>query len=85
MSWFRSRSDGPCRPAAVGHEDGIAPGVQSNLVGRRWEMSAVEPLGPRRKATEVVGGLGPGISEPSGARGAAMAHRRGVEVFYSLL
>jgi class 3 adenylate cyclase len=59
--------------------------AESNLVGRRWEMSAVEGLLDR--ATDgygaVVGVVGsPGIGKSRLVREvAAMARRRGVEVF----
>ena len=63
-----------------------APGrVEPNLVGRRWEMSAVEGLLERAIDGHgtVVGAVGPpGIGKSRLVREvAAMASRRGVEVF----
>jgi class 3 adenylate cyclase len=59
--------------------------VESNLVGRRWEMSAVEGLLERAVDGHgaVVGVVGPpGIGKSRLVRDvAAMAGRRGVEVF----
>jgi predicted ATPase len=59
--------------------------VESNLVGRRWEMSAVEGLLDRAVAGQgaVVGVVGsPGIGKSRLVREvAAMARRRGVDVF----
>jgi class 3 adenylate cyclase len=59
--------------------------AESNLVGRRWEMSAVEGLLGRAIDGHgaVVGVVGsPGIGKSRLVREvAAMAHRRGVEVF----
>jgi class 3 adenylate cyclase len=59
--------------------------VESNLVGRRWEMSAVEGLLERAVAGQgaVVGVVGsPGIGKSRLVREvSAMAGRRGVEVF----
>ena len=59
--------------------------AESNLVGRRWEMSAVEGLLDRAVDGHgaVVGVVGPpGIGKSRLVREvAAMARRRGVEVF----
>jgi adenylate cyclase len=59
--------------------------VESNLVGRRWEMSAVEGLLDRAidGRGAVVGVAGPaGIGKSRLVREvAALAHRRGVQVF----
>jgi adenylate cyclase len=59
--------------------------AESNLVGRRWEMSAVESLLDRAldRHGAVVGVVGPpGIGKSRLMRElAAMAGRRGVEVF----
>jgi class 3 adenylate cyclase len=59
--------------------------AESNLVGRRWEMSAVEGLLDRAVDGHgaVVGVVGPpGIGKSRLVREvAAMAHRRGVEAF----
>src|SRR5246500_3823520 len=71
----------------LGMRDGhrAARRVESNLVGRRWEMSAVEAL--LERAVEghgaVVGVMGPpGIGKSRLVREvAAMASRRSVEVF----
>ena len=67
-------------------EQGHAIGrVESNLVGRRWEMSAVEGLLDRAVDGHgaVVGFVGPpGIGKSRLVREvSAMAGRRGVEVF----
>ena len=76
------------RPSAAGHgRTGIALSrrAESNLVGRRWEMSAVEGLLDRAIDGHgaVVGVVGsPGIGKSRLVREvAAMAGRRGVEVF----
>ena len=59
--------------------------AESNLVGRRWEMSAVEGLLDRavERPRRVVGVVGPpGIGKSRLVREvSAMAGRRGVEVF----
>ena len=75
LSWFRSRVPiSPSRPSGCwAWRNGIAliERVESNLVGRRWEMSAVEGLldravdGPRRCGRR--GGATWHRQEPSGA------------------
>jgi class 3 adenylate cyclase len=71
----------------LGMDDGhrVAGRVELNLVGRRWEMSAVEGLLERAIDGHgaVVGVVGsPGIGKSRLVREvAAMARRRGVEVF----
>ena len=73
------------RLLGMGERQRPAGRAESNLVGRRWEMAAVEGLLDR--ATDghgaVVGVVGsPGIGKSRLAREvAAMAGRRGVEVF----
>ena len=69
----------------VGQQDRSAARAESNLVGRRWEMSAVEGLLDRAidGHGSVVGVVGPpGIGKSRLTREvAAMANRRGVDVF----
>ena len=88
-SWFGSR--GPNKPVAaqrlLGLEERhrLIERVESNLVGRRWEMSAVEGLLDRAVDGHgaVVGVVGPpGIGKSRLVREvSAMAATRGVEVF----
>ena len=72
------------RLLGVGQQDRPAR-VESNFVGRRWEMSAVEALLDRaiEGCGAVVGIVGPpGIGKSRLTREvAAMANRRGVDVF----
>ena len=74
-----------CRLLGMGDQHHAVKRAESNLVGRRWEMSAVEGLLDR--ATDghggVVGVVGPpGIGKSRLVREvAAIAGRRGVEVF----
>ena len=74
-----------CRLLGVGHRDRLATRAESNLVGRQWEMSAIEGLLDRAVGGRgaVVGVVGPpGIGKSRIARElAALAGRRGVEVF----
>ena len=69
----------------VGQQDRSAARAESNLVGRRWEMSAIEGLLDRAidGHGSVVGVVGPpGIGKSRLTREvAAMANRRGVDVF----
>jgi adenylate cyclase len=75
----------PARRLLGMRQDRTVRRAESNLVGRRWEMSAVEGLLDRAVDGRgaVVGVLGPpGIGKSRLAREiAAMARRRGVEVF----
>jgi class 3 adenylate cyclase len=69
----------------IGEQHHAVRRAESNLVGRRWEMSAVEGLLDRaidgHGAVVSVAGS-PGIGRSRLVREvAAMAHRRGVEVF----
>ena len=88
-SWFRSRVPiSRSRPSGCwAWRNGIAlvERAESNLVGRRWEMSAVEGLLDRAVDGHgaVVGVVGPpGIGKSRLVREvAAMARQRGVEVF----
>ena len=72
-------------PAGHGDQDRTVGRAESNLVGRRWEMSAVEGLLERAIDGHgaVVGVVGsPGIGKSRLVREvAAMAGPRGVEVF----
>ena len=74
-----------CRLVSMGEEQRSATHAESNLVGRRWEMSAVEGLLDRAIDGHgaVVGVVGPpGIGKSRLVREvAAMAGSRGVEVF----
>jgi class 3 adenylate cyclase len=73
------------RLLGLGEGDRAAGRAESNLVGRRWEMSAVEGLLERAIDGHgaVVGVVGPpGIGKSRLVReAAAIAGRRGVEVF----
>ena len=88
-SWFRSRvPTSRCaahRLLGMGERHRAVGRAESNLVGRRWEMSAVEGLLDRAIDGHgaVVGVVGPpGIGKSRLVREvAAMARRRGVEVF----
>src|SRR5271156_2842688 len=85
------RIKGAEEPVPVRRLLGMADGhraagrAESNLVGRGWEMAAVEGLLERAIDGHgaVVGVVGaPGIGKSRrGREGAAMARRRGVEVF----
>ena len=74
-----------CRLLGMGEQHRAVRGNESNLVGRRWEMSAVEGLLDRaiKGHGAVVGVVGPpGIGKSRLVREvAAMASSRGVEVF----
>ena len=73
------------RLVAISPRDGLVGRAEASLVGRRWEMTAVESLLDR--ATDGHGALigvvgSPGIGKSRLAREVvAMAGRRGVEVF----
>ena len=73
------------RLVAIGPRDGLVGRAEASLVGRRWEMSAVEGLLDRAidghgAVVAVVGP--PGIGKSRLVREvAAIAGRRGVEVF----
>ena len=73
------------RLLGIGERHRAVGRVESNLVGRRWEMSAVESLLDRAldRHGAVVGVAGPpGIGKSRLVRElAAMAGRRGVQVF----
>ena len=88
LSWFRSRVPmSRCLPVGcwAWREDLTVGRAESNLVGRRWEMSAVEGLLDRAIDGHgaVVGVVGsPGIGKSRLVREvAAMAAGRDVEVF----
>ncbi len=77
-----------CRLLGMGEQHRAVRGNESNLVGRRWEMSAVEGLLDRAMEGHgaVVGVVGPpGIGKSRLVREvAAMAFSRGVGVHYIL-
>ena len=87
--WVRIKGrDEPVRArrlVAIGPRDGLVGRAEASLVGRRWEMSAVEGLLDRAidghgAVVAVVGP--PGIGKSRLVREvAAIAGRRGVEVF----
>ena len=75
------------RLVAIGPRDGLVGRAEASLIGRGWEMAAVEALADR-----VIGGRGgvvnvvgpPGIGKSRVAReAAALAAGRGVEVFWA--
>ena len=74
-----------CRLLGMGDQHRAVGRAESNLVGRRWEVSAVESLLDRAVEGHgaVVGVVGPpGIGKSRLVREiSAMARRRGVEVF----
>src|SRR6516165_6480446 len=74
-----------CRLLGIGDRQRAARRAESNLVGRRWEMSAVEGLLDRAIEGHgaIVGVVGsPGIGKSRLVRElSAMARRRDVEVF----
>ncbi len=74
-----------CRLLGMGEQHRAVRGNESNLVGRRWEMSAVEGLLDRAIEGDgaVVGVVGPpGIGKSRLVREvAAMASARGVDAF----
>ena len=88
--WVRIKgADEPVRArrlVAIGPRDGLVGRADASLVGRRWEMAALDALADR-----VIGGRGgvvnvvgpPGIGKSRVAReAAALAAGRGVEVFW---
>jgi class 3 adenylate cyclase len=89
--WVRVKgSDEPVRAhrlVAIGPRDGVAGRAEANLVGRRWEMTALEAIvertiGGRGGVVNVVGP--PGIGKSRVAREVtALAVGRGVEVFWT--
>jgi len=75
------------RLLGIGPPDGLVPRAEASLVGRRWEMAALEAIVDR-----AVGGHGgvvtvvgpPGIGKSRAAREvAALAAGRGAEVFWT--
>ncbi len=89
--WVRIKgSDQPVcarRLVAIGPRHGLVGRAEVNLVGRRWEMAAIDAMVDR-----VIGGRGgvvnvvgpPGIGKSRAAReAAALAAGRGVEVFWA--
>jgi class 3 adenylate cyclase len=89
--WVRVKgSDEPARAyrlLATGLREGSVGRVDTSLVGRRWEMAAVEAIVDRAIAGRggVVNVVGPpGIGKSRVAReAAALATSRGVEVFWT--
>ena len=73
---------------AIGARDGLVECTDASLVGRHWEMAAVDAMvdraiGGRGGIVNVVGP--PGIGKSRVAREvAALAADRGVEVFWAL-
>ena len=73
--------------SAIGPRHGLVGRAEASLVGRRWEMAAVDALleralGGRGGVVTVVGS--PGIGKSRVAReAAALAAGRGVEVFWA--
>ncbi|HYX99917.1 MAG TPA: adenylate/guanylate cyclase domain-containing protein, partial [Mycobacterium sp.] len=75
------------RLVAIGPRNGLVGRAEASLVGRRWEMTAIDAMVDR-----VIGGRGgvvnvvgpPGIGKSRAAReAAALAAERGVEVFWA--
>ena len=89
--WVRIKGvDEPVRArrlVAIGARDGLAGRAEARLVGRRWEMAALEAMVDRAIGGRgaVVGVAGPpGIGKSRTAREtAALAAGRGVEVFWA--
>ena len=89
--WVRIKgADEPVRArrlVAIGPRDGLVGRAEASLVGRRWEMAALDALvdrtiGGRGGVVNVVGP--PGIGKSRVAReAAALAAGRGVEVFWT--
>ena len=75
------------RLVAIGPRDGLVGRAEAGLVGRRWEMAALDAMvdraiGGRGGVVNVVGP--PGIGKSRVAReAAALAAGRGVEVFWA--
>ena len=89
--WVRIKgADEPVRArrlVAIGPRDGLVGRAEASLVGRRWEMAALDAIAER-----MIGGHGgvvnvvgpPGIGKCRVAReAAALAAGRGVEVFWT--
>jgi adenylate cyclase len=71
---------------AIGPHDGLVGRAEASLVGRRWEMAALDAIvdraiGGRGGVVNVVGP--PGIGKSRVAREAAAAASRGAEVFWT--
>ena len=89
--WVRIKgADEPVRARrllAIGPRDGLVGRAEAGLVGRRWEMAALDAMvdraiGGRGGVVNVVGP--PGIGKSRTAREtAALAAGRGVEVFWT--
>jgi hypothetical protein len=89
--WVRIKgADEPVRArrlVAINPRDGLVGGGEASLVGRRWEMAALDAIadraiGGRGGVVNVVGP--PGIGKSRVAReAAALAAGRGVEVFWT--
>ena len=89
--WVRIKgADDPVRArrlVAIGPRDGLVGRAEASLVGRRWEMAALDAMvdrtiGGRGGVVTVVGP--PGIGKSRVAReAAAAAAGRGVEVFWT--
>ena len=89
--WVRIKgADEPVRArrlVAIGPRDGLVGRAEADLVGRRWEMAALDAMvdraiGGRGGVVNVVGP--PGIGKSRVAReAAALAAGRGVEVFWT--
>jgi class 3 adenylate cyclase len=75
------------RLMAIGPRDGLVGRAEASLVGRRWEMAALDAMVDRTIGGRggVVGVVGPpGIGKSRVAReSAALAAGRGVEVFWT--
>ena len=75
------------RLVAIGPRGGLVGRAEASLVGRRWEMAALDAIVDRmiggRGGVVIVVGL-PGIGKSRVAReAAALAAGRGVEVFWT--
>ena len=75
------------RLVAIGPRDGVVGRAQASLVGRRWEMAALDALvdrtiGGRGGVVTVVGAAGIGKSRVA-REAAALAAGRGLEVFWT--
>ena len=89
--WVRIKgADEPVRArrlVAIGGRDGLVGRAEASLVGRRWEMAALDAMVERAIGGRggVVGVVGPpGIGKSRTAREtAAVAAGRGVEVFWA--
>jgi Adenylate and Guanylate cyclase catalytic domain/AAA ATPase domain len=77
------------RLVAISPRDGVVTRAEASLVGRRWEMAALDALvertiGGRAGVVNVVGP--PGIGKSRVAReAAALAADRGLEIFWAIL